>query len=515
MYAFMKRMLSHFALLAMASACLRAQLPGGAPSASSRVTQVGSPVTLGGSQVTAQQNTQDSGAATINGSIQVSGQYAGSVAESGAPAGPITLTLADAIKRGLSANLGPIAATDSARAARAKRLQSLSALLPNISASVSDSVQQVNLAAYGFQFHFPTSLGFSIPSVVGPFNYSSATAALNQSLFDMVQRRNWQGSKETERASVLAAKDARELVVLAVGGTYLQTIATAARVASQKAQVANAQAIYNQAEIRKAAGTNARIDVTRTFVELQTEQQRLLSLQADFDKQTIALARLIGLPQGRELVLGESLLFKTGETPEAGEAIQRALAHRADLQAAGAQVQAAKFAVSAAQAERLPSASLSGDYGVTGPNPSTVHGVFAVTAAVNVPIWQGGRVSGDIQEAQANLHQRQAEFDDQKGRVEQDVRDALIELQTASGQVRLAESNKTYAAETLTQSRDRFAAGVATTVEVVQAQEQVASAESDYISSIFAYNLAKFSLARATGELESTFADIAKGEKSK
>jgi outer membrane protein TolC len=139
--------------------------------------------------------------------------------------------------------------------------------------------------------------------------------------------------------------------------------------------------------------------------------------------------------------------------------------------------------------------------------------VFAVTAAVNVPIWQGGRVSGDIQEAQANLHQRQAEFDDQKGRVEQDVRDALIELQTASGQVRLAESNKTYAAETLTQSRDRFAAGVATTVEVVQAQEQVASAESDYISSIFAYNLAKFSLARATGELESTFADIAKGEK--
>jgi outer membrane protein TolC len=506
-------MLSHFVLLALASAGLRAQLPGGAPSSSSRATQVGSPVTLGGSQVTARQNAQSSGTATINGSIQVSGQYAGSVAENGVPAGPITLTLADAIKRGLSANLGPIAATDSARAARARRLQSLSALLPNISASASDSVQQVNLAAYGFQFHVPPSLGFSIPSVVGPFNYSSATAAVNQSLFDMVQRRNWQGSKETERASVLAAKDARELVVLAVGGTYLQTISTAARVASQKAQVANAQAIYNQAEVRKAAGTNARIDVTRTFVELQTEQQRLLSLQADFDKQTIALARLIGLPQGHELVLGESLLFKAGETPEASEAIQRALTHRADLQAAGAQLQAAKFAVSAAQAERLPSASLSGDYGVTGPNPSTGHGVFAVTAAVNVPIWQGGRVSGDIQEAQANLHQRQAEFDDRKGRVEQDVRDALIELQTASGQVRLAESNKTYAAETLTQSRDRFAAGVATTVEVVQAQEQVASAESDYISSIFAYNLAKFSLARATGELESTFADIAKGEK--
>ncbi len=465
----------------------------------------------GGRQVATQQSAGGSGVATINSSVQVSGPYAGSVAATNVPAGPIDLTMALAIKRGLESNLGPISANDSARAARARRLQSLSALMPNISASVSDSVQQVNLAAYGFQFKVPPSLGFSIPSVVGPFNYSSLTGSLSQSIYDPVARRNLQVSKASERASVLSAKDAREQVVLAVGGSYLQTVATAARVASQQAQVDNAQAIYTQAEVRKAAGTNARIDVTRSLVELQTEQQRLLSLQADFKKQLIALSRIIGLPQDRELVLSEPLSFNTAAIPQPADAIQAALTHRADLQASAAQVKAAEFALSAARAERLPSASINGDYGVTGPNPTTMHGVFAATGSVNVPIWQGGRVNGDIQEAQATLHQRQAELDDQKGQVEQDVRNALIELQTASGQVKLAESNRTYAAETLSQARDRFAAGVATTVEVVQAQEQVANAESDYISSIFSYNLARFSLARATGELESTFAGVAQG----
>jgi outer membrane protein TolC len=150
---------------------------------------------------------------------------------------------------------------------------------------------------------------------------------------------------------------------------------------------------------------------------------------------------------------------------------------------------------------------------VLGPNPTSTHGVFAVTGAVKVPVWQGGRVKGDILQAEAILHQRQAELADQRGRVEQDVRSALIELQTALGQVKLAESNRNYANDTLSQARDRFNAGVATTVEVVQAQEQVASAESDYISSLFSYNLARLTLARAIGDAENETPDLLKGSR--
>ncbi len=490
-----------------------AQLPpGGAAQGSSRPLPLpASGRTNQQGSAEAQQSAGASGVDTINSSVQVSGNYSGSVFSGKAPSGPITLTLSDAVKRGLEANLGTISANDSVRAARAQRIQELSALLPNISANASETVTQVNLAAYGFQFKVPPSFGFSIPSVVGPFSYSQAQGALSQSIYDAVARRNWQASKETERASVLSARDARELVVLAVGGTYLQAIATAARVASQRAQVDNAQAVYQQAVIRKTAGTNARIDVVRSLVELQTQQQRLSSLGADLRKQEIVLARMIGLPLDREITLIEPLIAGEVTLPDLAAAIQRAFQHRSDLQAAQAQVSAAERVLSAAHAERLPSVSLNGDYGVLGPNPASTHGVFAITGSVNVPIWQGGRTKGDIQEAEATLHQRQAELADERGKVEQDVRTALIELDTATGQVHLAESNRKYAGETLNEARDRFSAGVATTLEVVQAQEQVAGAESDYISSLFSLDLAKLALARAMGEAESDLPDLLKG----
>jgi outer membrane protein TolC len=374
-------------------------------------------------------------------------------------------------------------------------------------------VTQIDLAAYGFQFNVPASVGFSIPSVVGPFSYSQAQATLSASLLDLVARRNWRASKETEQASVLSARDARETVVLAVAGTYLQTIADRARVASQQAQVDNSQAVYNQAVIRKQAGTNARIDVMRSLVELQTQQQRLSSLQADLRKQKIAFARLIGLPLDRELILSDSLASAESALPQASDEVQTAFTHRADLRAAKAQVRSAELALSAAHAERLPTASLSGDYGVIGPNPATMHGVFSATASVSVPIWEGGRIRGDIQQAEATLKQRRAELADQRGRVEQEVRTALIEFETAVGQLRLAASNRSYASETLSEARDRFSAGVATTVEVVQAQEQVAGAEADYISSLFSLNLAKLSLARATGEAEADLPNLFRGSR--
>jgi outer membrane protein TolC len=466
-----------------------------------------------GSVAASQSAAEGTGVATVSSSLQVSGDYSGSVMISNLPPGPIHLSLADALQFGFRANLGNISADNSTRTARAERIQALSALLPNIAANASETVTQVNLAAYGFQFNLPPGLNFSIPSVVGPFHYGQLQGTMSQSIYDPVARRNWKATKETERASILSARDTRELVVLAVGGTYLQTLADAARVKSQRAQVANAQAVYDQAVIRKRAGTNSKIDVMRSLVELETQKQRLSSLEADLEKQKIALARVIGLPQDRDLVLTESLTFHELPSPEASAEIARAEKTRTDLQSAEAQVRAAEQALSAARGERLPSVTLNGNYGVLGTDPTSSHGVFAVTGSVNVPIWEGGRIKGDIQQAEATLRQRRAELEEERGRVEQEVRNALVEVRTASGQVQLAERNRGYANETLTESRDRFAAGVATTVEVVQAQEQVASAENDYISSLFSFDLARLSLARATGEAETSLPDLLKKDR--
>jgi len=463
--------------------------------------------------VSVEQSTSPAGVDTLTTSVQVGGNLQGSVPGAKLPPGPISLTLADAIQRGLATNLGMIAAGNASQAAGAQRIQALAQLLPYVSVGASDTVAQTNLAAYGFKFSLPPGLGFSIPTVVGPYNYSQLQGSLSESVYDPVARRNWRASQDLERASKLSAKDARELVVIAVAGTYLQTVATAARIVSQRAQVANAQAVYDQALIRKEAGTNARIDVMRTLVELQTQKQRLNSLESDWRRQKLALARVIGLPLDRELTLTEPLTPDTIPIPEPAAAVEQALTHRSDLQAAEAQVHAAEHAVDAARAQRLPSVSFNGDYGVLGPNPAQTHGVFTVTGSVNLPVWTGGRIRADVEQAEAALHQRQAELADQRGQVEQEVRSALIELETATGQLQLASSNRDYAAETLREARDRFHLGVANTVEVVQAEEQVAGAEADYVSSLFALDLARLNLSRAAGEAETSLPNLLRGRR--
>jgi outer membrane protein TolC len=452
--------------------------------------------------VSVQQTTSAAGTDTLSSSVQLNGNLQGSVPGTAPPAGPVTLTLADAVRRGLAANLGVIAAGTTSATAAAQRVQALSALLPNVSLNTSESVMQINLAAYGFKFNIPANLNFSIPSVVGPFSYWQAQGAISQSIYDPVARRNLKASKDLERAAILSAKDARELVVLAVAGAYLQTVATGARIESQRAQVANAQAIYDQAQVRKDAGTNSQIDVMRTLVQLETEKQRLTSLESDYGQQKLALAGIIGLPLDREISLSEPLAPDAVPVPQPGEAMQQAIQLRSDLKAAEAQVDAARRAVDAARGERLPSASFNADYGVSGPDPASVHTVYAATGTVSVPVWTGGRIGADIREAEAALHQREAELANQRRQIEQEVRSALMKLETAVGQVQVAGTNRSYANETLRESRDRFNLGVATTVEVVQAEQQVATAESDYNSSLLSLDLARLNLARATGQAE-------------
>jgi outer membrane protein TolC len=427
----------------------------------------------------------------------VLGSYEGSVPGTPVTFGPLRLSIADAVKRGLQTNLGVITSETVSSTVRAQRMQVLSQMFPQIGASAGESVMQLNLASYGFNAISP-----AIPAVIGPFQYVQTQANLNWNALSLTNFRNVQAANAVDRATQMSARDARELVVLAVCGSYLQVVSAAARIESQRRQVEYAQAIYDRANTQLTAGTNTRVDLTRSLVQLQVEKERLLSLEGDYEQQKIAFARLIGLPQDTNIVFTEPLESREFATVEQADALRAAFEHRWDLLAAEQQRNAAERALSAAHGERLPSVSFNGYYGASGTHPSASHGNFAAQGTINIPIFDGGRISGDIRQAQATLRQRKAEYDDQKARVEQDVRNAMVQLRVAAGQVKLAQSNRQYAQETLTQSRDRFEAGVTNTVEVVQAQQQEASAENDYISSLFALNIARLSLARAIGDAE-------------
>jgi outer membrane protein TolC len=432
---------------------------------------------------------------TLNPTVSVQGAYSGSTRSTARLPFSGKLALAEAIQRGMQYNLGAVGMVQAVLQARGQARAARSALLPNLSADVNDTEETFNLRTIGFNFSVP---GFSLPAVLGPFNVMDIRVRLSQKIADFTSLNNYRSAQEVMRAGQLSAADAQDLVVLAVAGAYLQVLAAKARLESAQAQLVTSKALFERTKQQLTFGRAARIDVNRSQVEVLLDQQRLATLQNDLAKQKINLARLTGLPPNADFELSNDIPFAPAPSLSLEDAIQQALAQRADLKAAESQVRAAERALAAARAERYPSASASADYGAIG-GPSQLRPTYTVSATLNVPIWNGGRTGADIQQAQAALAQRRAELEDTRGQIEGEVRNAYLDLEAASNQVKVAQQNIDLMGETLHQTRQRFEAGVSENIEVVQSQESVAGANLDYIDSVFAHNLAKLSLARALG----------------
>ena len=283
-----------------------------------------------------------------------------------------------------------------------------SALLPNVNGALRETVEQENLKALGLRINTPAP-GIQFPTIVGPFNYFDLRATLTQTVADMTALNNYRTSQQVQRANEFLERDARDLVVLAVGGAYLQVIAAQGRVDSAKAQLETARALYQQTLERRQAGLLAQIDVNRALVQSETQEQRLDTLTNDLAKQKINLARLTGLPPTDAYEVTDTVPFSAGPSITFENALAEGLADRADLKSADAQVLAAERSKAAARSERLPSLALSADYGAVGVNPAQSHGTFTVTGTLKFPIWTSGKIEGDIEQADAALEQRRAE----------------------------------------------------------------------------------------------------------
>jgi outer membrane protein TolC len=466
--------------------------------------------------VTTQQSTNASGSSvnTSTTSIQVQGAYMGSVQDPNSAMYSSQLTLGAVLQRGLRYNLGAASASANLRQARGLRLAALSALLPTVNASASETVAKVDLQTQGLSagtFGGGGGGAISIPTTVGPFHYYDARATVNYNALDFAAIHNLRGARASAAAAELSDKDARELIVLAVSGSYLKILADIALVEAQEAQVKYAQSSYDQAAAQNQAGTKSQVDAQRSQVELQTEQQRLSSLRADLQKQIRTLERMIGMPLDAQPTFQETLPFNPEPPVPVEEALKRALANRPDLQNAAQQLKAAEESSKAAHSEHLPTVGVSGYFGIQGVNPNHGNGVYNGVATVSIPIFQGGRIKADEEQAKAAIEQRRAELADQQSVVELDLRNAYLDFEVAAEQVKVADSNRSLALATLKQSQDRFVAGVTTSVEVVQSQESLASADRDYINSLYAHNVAKINLARAMGQAESTIPSLLKG----
>lgn len=422
--------------------------------------------------------------------------FSGSIPQGTVTPGVLDLTVQDALDRALKYNLGLYLSDRATEQARAAQLRALSELLPNVNASVTEEEQKINLKAFGFA-SFP---GF--PTSVGPFGLLELQATGTWKPLDLHYISGVRSAQQNVKASQFSYLDARDTVVLALGANYLLTIANESRVAAAEAELKAAQALYQLAIDQENAGLAPQIDTLRARVQLQTQQSLLIQAQNDLEKQRIALARVMGLPVSQKFRLVDRVPYHPLPEADVANAYERALRTRPDYQAALASLRAAQYNLDAAWQQRLPSVGFSGNYGVLGFTPSALGPSWTAAATLAIPIFQGGKIESDIEQARSVVKQRQAQVDNLRGSIEQDIDNALLDLKAAAQQVEVGKTGLDYAQQALQQSQDRFSAGVTNNVEVIQAQQQLASANEQYIDSLYGYNIAKVLLARAIGNAE-------------
>jgi outer membrane protein TolC len=433
-------------------------------------------------------------AAARGSSALVGGVPSGAVAEPGG----VRLSLHDALARGLTHNLAAVLGEQRVKSADAARWSAWSGLLPTVSASLMQAKEQINLEAFGF----PVAPGES--PIIGPFTIADRRLSVTQTLFSYGAIESARSGQAVKAAAGYANQDVRDQVVVVVAGMYLQIISTQSRIDAAKAQLGTAVALYDRAVALKAAGMAAGVETIRAQVQVESQRQRVIFYENEFAKQKLQLARAIGMPLGQPYELSDRFPYGGLDTLSPADALAKAMANRADYKSALELVKAAEYSRQAAIGSLLPTLGLAADIGSIGQAWGSALRTFSVVASVNIPIFQAGRERSRILAAGASLQQERAQLADLKARIEYEVRAALLDVDAAGQRVKVAQGAADLANLQVTQAQDRYAAGVASHLEVVQAQEAVATATENLISSQFAHSLAKGTLARALGIAESS-----------
>lgn len=428
----------------------------------------------------------------------------------GVPGGKLSptrapLSLDDAVTIGLKQNLGGVLATDAVTDARGQRWQALSELLPNVVTDTGFGVHQIALKS-AFGLNIP-----GVPPIIGPFGYFDSRANFTQSVFDWSSIERSRSAQSELKSAEFTSKDAREVVVLVIVSNYLLVIADQAEVESAISQRDTAKVLFQQASDQKTAGLASAVDVLRSQVQLQSRQQKLIVAQNNLAKEKLVLARAIGLPLGQQFDVTTRVPYQDLTRSSLDDAIQSAYKDRADFQSQINRLRSAELARKAAAAERYPSIGAETNYGLAGVNPGSSHGTVDAAATLHIPIFQGGRVHGDVLRADASLNEERQRLEDLRAKIDQEIRDAYLDLEASAQEVSVEQSAVTLATQNLEQSRDRFASGVTDNIEVIQAQDALSTANDAYIASLYSYNLAKIALARASGVAESKYSEYLKG----
>jgi outer membrane protein TolC len=439
--------------------------------------------------------------------------YYGSVTVRTISEEPLKLSLDDAIRRGLQNNLGLREAESGEKQFQGEKDQALQQFLPTINASGGTGVYQHNLVALGFGPSALSNFATLFPGGVLPPGFSTITkndltqgqVSYDQTLFSGVVISGWKAAGAAARAAYFAKMSARGEVVQQVATAYLRVIADASEVDNATALQKQDELAFEDARQAHQAGTLANIDEVRAQVELQTQQQTVITAQNAEDKDLILLKRMIGIDPGQKIVLTDPAPYNdlAEQTPQ--EVRATAYKNRQDYQNLQNQVAELRAIHAAYRAQRLPSLSFNGFYGVQKVNGTPSHGVFTAMGTLNIPIFREAEIRGETDASAAQLAAVIAQLDDLRGKIDQQVRSALLDVAAAKKLVEVSKSNVELATQALSDATDRVNAGVDNTLPLVTAQASLARAQRDQVRSMYQYNVSKLALARAAGVVEQQY----------
>lgn len=416
-----------------------------------------------------------------------------------APTGVLQLTLTQAVNLALSQNPTAQIAVLTAAESVQDRNVARSTLLPQASLNVTDTVERLNLQAF---------LGSRIPGFpehAGPFQVFSAGPGFSAPVFDLTLFRRYQAARETANASRADSLSTREQVILLVVSQYIGTLRAVANVQASESRVSLAQALYDQAADLQKEGVGTGIDTLRANVELQNEKQRLLEAEDDRDTSLFGLSRLLNLDPRQQIALGDSLSFFDTPQPDVEASIESALNDRQEWKALQEQLKAAGFQKQASQESRLPTLNFNGNWAYLGGSSTTGIPTYNYEAEVSVPLFTGGRIRAEVVKQDLEIKRLEQQEEDLRNQIALDVKTALINLDSARNQVQVANLGVQLSKEEVDQARDRFKAGVANNIEVIQAQDSLARANDNQIAALYRFNQARADFARSTGQMEKVY----------
>jgi outer membrane protein len=356
-------------------------------------------------------------------------------------------------------------------------------------------------AQFGGQVPFP---GF--PKSLGPYQLFSAGPSVSAPVFDLTLWQRYQAARNTADAGKANSLSTREQVILLAVSQYIGTLRAVANVQASQSRVDLAQALYNQAADLQKEGVGTGIDTLRANVELQNEKQRLLEAENERETSLYGLSRLLNLDPRQKIALADSLSFFDTPQPEVQASIEAALDNRQEWKALALQVKAAENQKKAAQDSRLPNVRFDGTFAYLGTSGNTTLPTYTYQGSVNLPLFTGGRIRAEVVRADLEIRKLDEQRADLRNQIALDVKTALLNLDSARNEVQVANLGVQLSKEEVDQARDRFKAGVANNIEVIQAQDSLSRANDNQIAALYRFNQARADLARAIGQMEKVYA---------